>query len=115
MKAPAKNLLLTSPPAGGKPTVIRRLIERIPDLRRARCDPRELREHCARVGSEAVGSSAGTHALLAHVRSKSRHRVGRYGVEAAAFSPLVEAELDRPVGEVDLFVIDEIGKMELLC
>jgi nucleoside-triphosphatase len=28
---------------------------------------------------------------------------------------MVEAELDRPAGAVDLFVIDEVGKMELLC
>jgi nucleoside-triphosphatase len=55
------------------------------------------------------------HAFLAHARSKSRCRVGRYGVEPTALAPLVEAELDRPASEVDVFIVDEIGKMELLC
>ena len=110
-----KNLLLTGPPCCGKTTVVLRLVERLPELRLAGFYTREIREQGHRVGFEAVGISTGTHALLAHVRSKSRHRVGRYGVEAAAFAPLVEAELDRPVGEVDPFVVDEIGKMELHC
>lgn len=59
----------------------------------------------------SAGSTAP--AILAHVCSRSRHRVGRYGVEPTALAPLVEAELGRT--EVDLFVIDEVGKMELLC
>jgi nucleoside-triphosphatase THEP1 len=76
---------------------------------------RELREGGGRVGFEAVGLSTGGHALLPHVRSRSRHRVGRGGVEVLALAPLVESELCGAVGEVDLFVIDEIGKMELFC
>jgi nucleoside-triphosphatase len=28
---------------------------------------------------------------------------------------MVTAELDRPSREVDLFIVDEVGKMELLC
>jgi nucleoside-triphosphatase len=111
----ATKVLLTSPPAGGKTTLILRLVERLPDLRLAGFYTREIRGGVGRVGFEAVGISTGTHALLAHVRSKARHRVAKYGVEPAALAPLVEAELGRPAGEVDLFVIDEIGKMELLC
>ena len=37
-----------------------------------------------------------THALLAHVCSRSHDRVGRYGVEAAALTPLVQAEVGMP-------------------
>jgi nucleoside-triphosphatase len=41
--------------------------------------------------------------------------VARYGVELSVLAQLVEAELGKPASEVDLFVIDEIGKMELFC
>jgi nucleoside-triphosphatase len=36
-------------------------------------------------------------------------------VEPDALAQVVEAELGTPSGAVDLFVIDEIGPMELLC
>jgi nucleoside-triphosphatase len=110
-----KNLLLTGPPSCGKTTAVLRLIERLPDLRIAGFYTRELREGGSRVGFEAIGISSGLHTTLAHVRSRSRHRVGKYGVEPAALIPLVMSELGRPPDEVDLFVIDEVGKMELLC
>jgi nucleoside-triphosphatase len=112
-KLALKNLLLTGPPACGKTTPVLRLVERLSDLRLAGFSTQELREGVSRVGFEAVGIS-GQHALLAHVRSKSRFRVGRYGVEPATLVPLVAAELGKSEG-VDLFVVDEIGKMELFC
>jgi nucleoside-triphosphatase len=84
-------------------------------LRPAGLYTQEVREQGGRVGFEAVGIGLGHKALLAHVRSRSRARVGRYGVEVAAPAQAVEAELGGAVGEEDLFVIDEIGRMELLC
>src|SRR5690349_18720507 len=115
MDAHAKNLLITGPPSCGMTTAVLRLVERVSDLRLAGFYTQEVRERGTRVGFEAVGLSGGRRALLAHVRSRSRHRVGRYGVEPANLARMVEAELDLRAGEVDLFVIDEIGKMELLC
>jgi nucleoside-triphosphatase len=110
-----KNLLLSGQPGCGKTTAVRRLVEHLADLRLAGFFTQELRELGTRVGFEAVGLSSGRRAVLAHARSQSSHRVGRYGVEATAFAHIVEAELGRPAGEVDVFVIDEIGKMELFC
>jgi nucleoside-triphosphatase len=109
-----KNVLLTGPPGCGKTTVIRRLIDRLGDLRLRGFYTQELREHGQRVGFEALGLSV-HHAVLAHVRSRSKLRVGRYGVEPGQLRPLVEAELGAPAEAVAAFVIDEIGKMELLC
>jgi nucleoside-triphosphatase len=114
MNAAAKHLLLTGSPGCGKTTVIVRLLERLHDLRLAGFYTQEVRERGQRVGFEAIGQS-GERAILAHVRSRSRQRVGRYGVEPAALDALIQAELLRPTDEVDAFLIDEIGKMELLC
>jgi nucleoside-triphosphatase len=74
----------------------------------------ELREHGQRVGFEAVDLS-GRRAILAHVRSRSPVRVGRYGVEPERLIPLVEENPARPGESVDVFLIDEIGKMECSC
>lgn len=106
-----KNLLLTGPPACGKTTVIRRLIERLTDLRLAGFYTQELRECGQRVGFEAVGLS-GSRAILAHVAFKSKHRVSKYGVEPERLEDLLQIELARPA---DAWIVDEIGKMELFC
>ena len=82
-----KNVLLTGPPGCGKTTALRRLIERLADLRLAGFYTQEVRERGQRVGFEAIGVSTGQHAILAHVRSRSRHRVGRYGVEPERLEP----------------------------
>jgi nucleoside-triphosphatase len=110
---PINATLLTGPPGCGKTTVIRLLMERLGDLRLAGFYTQEMRGQGQRVGFEAV-SLSGRRALLAHVRSRSRHRVGRYGVEADPLAPLVQAEMAR-LDAVDVFLIDEVGKMELLC
>ena len=114
MDQASKNILLTGSPGCGKTTVIRRLAERFGDRRLAGFYTQEMREQGQRVGFEAIGLS-GQRESFAHVRSRSRQRVGRYGVEPSALHELVRAELLKPADEVDAFLIDEIGKMELLC
>jgi nucleoside-triphosphatase len=110
----AKNLLLTGAPGCGKTTVLRRVAERLGGLRPAGFLTVELREHGERVGFEAIDLN-GRRAILAHVRSRSPVRVGRYGVEPERLVPLVEKNVLRPERSVDVFLIDEIGKMECYC
>jgi len=107
----ARNILLTGPPACGKTTAIRRLIERLADVHLAGFYTQELREHGQRVGFEAVGLS-GQRAILAHVRTWFQHRVGKYGVEPWRLEALVETEFRL---QPDAWIVDEIGRMELFC
>jgi nucleoside-triphosphatase len=109
-----KNLLLTGAPGCGKTTVLEWVPEHLADLRLAGFLTLELREHGQRVGFEAVGLG-GRRAILAHVRIRSPLAVGRYGVEPGRLLPLIEEELVRPPGTVDVYLIDEIGKMECHC
>jgi nucleoside-triphosphatase len=53
----------------------------------------------------------GESAVLAHTGIRSPYRVGRYGVDVTALDRVVDAAL-MPVEGVDLYLIDEIGKME---
>lgn len=110
----ASNLLITGPPGCGKTTVVRRVVEVLGDLRLAGFFTEELRVHGQRVGFEIVGLG-GYRCLLAHVDWQSSHRVGRYGVEPDRLASIIDAELTKPLGEVDVYVIDEIGRMECLC
>ena len=106
-----KNLLLTELPGCGKTTVLLRVIEQLEDMRLAGFYTEEIREHGRRLGFKAVGLGGGS-GVLAHVDLRTGVQVGRYGVDLAAFDPLVGAELGKPFEEVDLYIIDEIGKME---
>ena len=106
-----KNLFLTGPPGCGKTTVIHRVVERLGDWRLAGFYTEEIREHGSRVGFLAVGLS-GDSVALAHVDFGGPARVGKYGVDVAAFDGMVRKELGGAESETDLLVIDEIGKME---
>jgi nucleoside-triphosphatase len=107
-------LLLTGSPGCGKTTVLKTAADHLGDCRLAGFLTLEVREHGQRVGFEAVGLG-GQHAILAHVRYQSLVSVGRYGVEPDRLVPLIEEELNRNLGTVDAYLIDEIGKMECHC
>lgn len=71
----------------------------------------EIRQGRLRKGFrwERLDGASGT---LAHVGFKSRFRVGKYGVDVAGFEQNVVPVLDADRSDIDLIVIDEIGKME---
>jgi len=76
-------ILLTGFPGCGKTTLIKRVVQRLGHLRLAGFYTQELLgANGRRVGFEAIGSN-GKSATLAHISSKSKVRVGRYGVALA--------------------------------
>ena len=112
MTTRVRHLLLSGAPGCGKTTLVCRIIEQLRDLRLSGFYTQELRgEDGRRIGFQAIGLNGGS-TTLASVRSKSRMRVGNYGVELSGFERLLDEELNRAAGDIDLFVIDEIGKME---
>jgi nucleoside-triphosphatase len=108
---PISNLLLTGRPGIGKSTVIQRLLPLLADVRMTGFVTGEIREAGQRVGFEAT-SLAGESRILAHRRLVSDHRVGGYGVDVETVDYMVDTTLDERIA-TDLYVVDEIGKMEL--
>ena len=106
-------LLLEGRPGVGKTTVARRLV----GLLQARgvavtgFTTEEIRRGRRREGF-AVETLGGQRETLAHVELPGPPRVGRYGVDLAAFERVVLPVLEE-VRESRVVVIDELGKMEL--
>ena len=107
----SRNLLLTGRPGCGKTTVVCRVVRQMAEGQLAGFYTEEIRREGDRLGFEAIGLGGGR-CVLAHKDFRTKWRVGRYGVELDAFNSLVRAELGKSTDAVDLFVIDEIGKME---
>lgn len=118
------NLLLTGKPGVGKTTLVERVVERLrPErsgLRLAGFTTAVLRDAAGERCGFSIVTLSGQQAVLARValarvglasRVGARvGRVGRYGVDLEAFERLALPELTRR--DVDLLVVDEIGRME---
>jgi nucleoside-triphosphatase len=106
-------LLLTGRPGVGKTTVIRKVIAQLDGLRLAGFYTEEIRDTAGRrTGFRAV-TIEDRERTIADVRLASPHRVGKYAVDVAALDELVESQLQLR-NDVNLYLIDEIGKMECL-
>ena len=102
-------LLITGPPGIGKTTALVRVAELLASRSPVGFYTEEVRVGGRRKGFRIV-TLDGREGVLAHVDLRSRHRVGKYGVDVAGFEQLVCPVLEGAEGE--LVLIDEIGKME---
>jgi nucleoside-triphosphatase len=105
-------LLVTGRPGIGKTTVIRRVAERLADLRLAGFWTDEMRRAGAREGFRLCTFDGGE-CVIASVRRAGAPRVGRYGVDVAAIDAVAATAL-APAADVQLHLVDEIGRMECL-
>ncbi|XP_058186424.1 uncharacterized protein LOC131303542 [Rhododendron vialii] len=118
--APGKCFLVTGSPGVGKTTLIIKVLECLktshPNLKVQGFYTREIREGSERVGFEVV-TLDGRRGPLASTTNSSPESfrwptVGNYKVDLASFESLALPEL-QVKEDTDLFVIDEVGKMEL--
>lgn len=105
-------VLLTGAPGVGKTTIIEKLARAYPDKTLRGFVTQEMRRAGRRVGFELC-AFGGRKEVLAHVDLDSPHRVGRYGVNIAALDDITEDALTLDDAG-DLYLVDEIGKMECL-
>ena len=112
--SPQRKILLTGAPGCGKTTAVRQLADLLKAIRLAGFYTAEICDGNRRVGFQAH-TFQGQQSLLSSIHHKSWVSVGRYGVDVLGFEKLVLPELQRDPNSVDLFLIDEIGKMECFC
>lgn len=108
----AKNLFIVGRPGVGKTTLLVDVANQLTYLRLGGFYTREIREAGQRTGF-CVETFTGQSVVFAHVSVKSSMRVGKYGVDIAAFERTGVAALEAAIQTADVIFVDEIGKMEL--
>jgi nucleoside-triphosphatase len=105
-------LFLTGNPGVGKTTLIRAVVQRLKGITCAGFYTEETRQGGQRTGFRLVTLDE-QKGILAIVGRK-KPTVGKYSIRVETFEKLVLLQLDPITTPADLYVIDEIGKMELL-
>lgn len=106
-------ILLTGLPGCGKTTAIIKIVENLKGIKTAGFYTREIRQNGKRKGFRWT-TFDGASGILASLDIKGPFRVGKYGVDVAAFQKAAVPALDFDRTDAQLFVLDEIGKMECL-
>ena len=104
-------ILLAGRPGCGKTTVLMHLAELLEGRAIAGFYTQEIRNGSQRWGF-GVRTFSHAEGILSSVDIKEGPKVGRYRVDITGFEQIVLPELNQPVERVDIFLIDEIGKME---
>ena len=106
-----KNIFLTGAPSSGKTTVIKKIIEKLPQKANGFYTEEERRD-ARRVGF-MMHTLDGKSGYLAHENIASDFHIRRYGVSIDNIKtiaiPAIEPAFDQVI------ILDEIGKMECFC
>ena len=113
MTTKSPKILLTGLPGCGKTTAVKKIIAELDCAFVAGFYTEEIREGENRKGFRWKRLD-GSEGILAHVAIKSRFNVGKYGVDIEGLEKNIVPILDAGQSGAELFVIDEIGKMECL-
>jgi nucleoside-triphosphatase len=111
MSLKSAKILLTGLPGCGKTTAVMKIIGGLGCEKVAGFYTREIRQNNVRKGF-GWRRLDGAEGILAHVDIKGLFKVGKYGVDIVGFEEAVVSVLDIERVDAELFVIDEIGKME---
>lgn len=106
-----KRILLTGVPGVGKTTVIQK-VAKLLGSEATGFYTEETRMAGRRTGFDII-TLDGRRAVLSRANKKSRHKVGRYGVDIDSLDSVAVPTIDYPIGKGKTIIIDEIGKMEL--
>jgi nucleoside-triphosphatase len=104
-------IFLTGSPGIGKTTLIRAVLGQLEEVKCAGFYTEEKRHSGQRIGFKII-TLDGQEGTLASVGRKMP-AVGRYSIHVEEFERLVLPQLDPETVPVELYVIDEIGRMEL--
>ncbi len=113
MKAASHTLLLTGTPGIGKTTVLREVAARLSGCKVGGFYTEEIRTPDGERSGFRIAGFDGRRAVMAQTEFPGPHRVGRYGVDVAAIDALAPSFL-APAAPVEIYLVDEIGKMECL-
>lgn len=113
MSSNSAKILLTGLPGCGKTTAIIQIAAALKHKKIAGFYTQEIRQGSIRKGFRCRCFD-GSEGILSHVDIKSPFRVGKYRVDVAGFEKLVVPVLDIENTGAELFIIDEIGRMECL-
>ena len=113
MSSKSAKILLTGLPGCGKTTAIMKIIAELGCTSVAGFYTEEIRKNNTRKGFrwKRLDGATGT---LAHIDIRGPFRVGKYGVDVAGFEKAVVPVLDIEQTHAELYILDEIGKMECL-
>jgi len=111
MSSKSAKILLTGLPSCGKTTAVLQIINGLSNKKLTGFYTQEIRENDIRKGFRWKRLD-GPEGILAHIDIKSPFKVGKYRVDVVGFEKLVVPVLDIDRTDADIFIIDEIGKME---
>ena len=106
-------ILLTGTPGCGKTTAIIKIAENLKDIKISGFYTKQIRQNDKRTGF-SFKILDGAEGILAHINVKGSPKVSKYGVNVSAFEKSAIPVLDTEQTDAELFIIDEIGKMECL-
>lgn len=106
-------IFLTGLPGCGKTTAIMQIAGNLDQGKIAGFYTQEIREGDTRKGFRWARFD-GLSGILAHTNIKSPYKVGKYGIDLTGFEKSIVPILDVKQANIELFIIDEVGKMECL-